>query len=54
MMTNSLESSIIIQVDRLRHNEMYTIGDEVALSIRNIGANRHIPFKLWRYWIGPY
>ena len=31
------------QVDRLRHAEMFEVGDEVILSIRNISVNQHLP-----------
>ena len=42
------------QVDRLRHNETFEVGDEVVLYVRNICMNQHLPSKLWRRWIGPH
>ena len=34
------------QVDRLRHNETFEVGDEVVLSTCNISMNQHLPSKL--------
>ena len=36
------------QVDCLRHNEMFEVGDEVVLSTCNIRVNQHLPSKLRR------
>ena len=35
------------QVYRLRHDEMFEVGDEVVLSTCNISVNQHLPSKLW-------
>ena len=42
------------QVDRSRCNETFKVGGEVVLSTHHISLNQHLPFKLWRRWIGPY
>ena len=42
------------QVDHLRRNEKFEVGDEVVLSTRHISTNQHLPSKLRRRWIGPY
>ena len=42
------------QVDRLRCDETFEVGDEVVLSTCNIYVNQHLPSKLRRHWIGPY
>ena len=34
------------QVDHLRRNEMFKVGNEVVLSMRNICMNQHLPSKL--------
>ena len=36
------------QVDRLRRDENYEVGNEVVLSMHNISMNQHLPSKLWR------
>ena len=42
------------QVDRLRRDEKFEVGDEVVLSTCHISINQHLPSKLRRRWIGPY
>ena len=42
------------QVDHLRRDENFEVGDEVVLSTRHISMNQHLPSKLQRCWIGPY
>ena len=36
------------QVDRLRCDEKFKVGDEVVLSACHISMNQHLPSKLWR------
>ena len=42
------------QMDHLRRNEKFEVGNEVVLSTRHINMNQHLPSKLRRRWIGPY
>ena len=42
------------QVDHLRCDEKFEVGDKVVLSTHNVHVNQHLPSKLWRRWIGPY
>ena len=42
------------EIDRLRHNETFEVGDEVVLSTRHIRMDQRLPSKLQRQWIGPY
>ena len=42
------------QVDHLRRDEKFEVGDEVVLSTYHISMNQHLPSKLRRRWIGPY
>ena len=42
------------QVDHLRRDEKFEVGDEVVLSTRHINVNQHLPSKLQRHWIAPY
>ena len=48
------QSQVKSQVDHLRHDKTFEIGNEVVFSTRNISVNYHLLSKLQRNWIGPY
>ena len=49
-----VQSRAKLQVDHLRCDETFEVGDEVVLLTRNIHVNQHLPSKLFQRWIGLY